>query len=143
MSRRCGSSKPTPTLLNGRTTKPTRNAQIKGNERSLSVRDGENDNEIHRHITLKTGWWEARMYRRKSRKPNKRQTLGEGGEGKQIHRKREGNKKRKTSHSPVLQSEWTKYPDPPRLRALGDRQDKTDSPVPQLSAPITQTTARY
>ena len=51
MCRRCGSSKPTPTPLNGETTKPTRNAKKNGKERE-SVRTGqENVKENHRHIT--------------------------------------------------------------------------------------------
>ena len=39
-------------------------------------------------------------------------------------KKRKNKKEKKKSYSPVPLSEWPKHPDHPRLRALGDRQEK-------------------
>ena len=55
MSRRCGSSKPTPTFLNGEALKPTRNAKKKrgkmGGKGGLFVRDSKTIKESYHNIT--------------------------------------------------------------------------------------------
>ena len=68
MSRRCSSTKPTPTPLNGEAAKPTRNAIKKGKIGSLSVRDREIVNENQNVISpAKRGG--ARMCRLTHEKP--------------------------------------------------------------------------
>ena len=86
------------------------------------------------------------MCRWKSGNRSSATTLTRGGGAKIVP------PKEKTRSHTVLcysqSSQNTKYPDHPRLRAGGHRQDeennrKDDSRVPQFSGPITQTTARH
>ena len=64
MSRRCGPSKPTPTPLNGKVTKPARYGKEE-KEGGLSLNWQEQIvNERHRHATRNVGG--ARKYLRKS-----------------------------------------------------------------------------
>ena len=120
MSRRCGSSKPTPTPLNGEARSRQGTPSKKG-KKGVPIRKGQ------KHRQTKTSPYHlergggANTCQPKSEKLSCATTAARGGDAKLHHRKGATTKK---SHSPVPQSEWQKIPRTPPVPRGGVRQDK-------------------
>ena len=143
MSRRCGSSKPTPTPLNGEATKSTRDAKKKGKNGGLSVRGRKTVNDNRCHITCKGDRGENVL--KETRKTGVVKTFERGA------RRNYTTEKVKTRSHTVLCHIWSRQNihNAPGSVLVGTgrtkmkRTRKSGSPIPQLSGPITQTTARH
>ena len=108
MSRRCGSSKPTPTPLNGKATKPAKYVKTQMKGRPSLKKQEEIVNESHRHATRNGGGRQGRCM--KKRKVNTKNEKNNNTEDV----KNPLNPGHNSGNASCATNKWPDYPDQPK-----------------------------